>query len=157
METRKDNPGIKVPPPFIYAGLFILSFLIQRIRPMDASAFHTPMAIVLSVLLAGAGTVFGLVAIRQFIRAGTSVLPVKPASSLQTGGLYAVTRNPMYMGLLLLYAGLALRFGNWWTLVLLPLLVYIMQSYVIRREEAYLLRRFGEQYEAYRKKVRRWI
>jgi protein-S-isoprenylcysteine O-methyltransferase Ste14 len=157
METSTDNPGIKIPPPFIYTGLFVLSLLMQKIRPLDVTALRTPMAIVVSILMAGAGTIFALAAIRQFLRAKTSVLPVKPASSLQTGGLYAVTRNPMYTGLLLLYTGFAFMFGNWWTLVLFPVLVYIMQTYVIRREEAYLSRRFGEPYETYRKKVPRWI
>ena len=63
----------------------------------------------------------------------------------------------MYMGLLILYSGIAMLEGNWWAFIFIPLIIIIVQSYVIRGEENYLQRAFGEEYNAYRKKVRRWI
>lgn len=63
----------------------------------------------------------------------------------------------MYMGMLLLYAGLALLLGNWWTLLLVPVLVWAVQRVVILPEERYLQRAFGADYTTYKAKVRRWI
>ncbi len=63
----------------------------------------------------------------------------------------------MYVSLLLVYTGLSFLIGNWWNLILLPLLVFIVQEYVIKREENYLDRRFGQQYADYKKRVRRWL
>lgn len=63
----------------------------------------------------------------------------------------------MYVGLSLLYLGIACIIGNWWNFFLFPLLLLIVQEYVIKREEKYLVRRFGEAYLDYRRKVRRWI
>ncbi|GAB3714419.1 hypothetical protein GCM10027592_54200 [Spirosoma flavus] len=85
------------------------------------------------------------------------VITSKPARSLQTGGIYSLSRNPMYLGLLLLYAGLSLLIGNVWTMLLLPFLVLIVTRYVIKREERYLERAFGHAYQSYKEKVRRWL
>ncbi len=84
-------------------------------------------------------------------------MTVKPATSLQTNGIYSYTRNPMYVTLLLIYLGLALQFGNWWTLILAPFLIAFITYRVIRPEERYLTRAFGEEYMNYQKRVRRWI
>ena len=63
----------------------------------------------------------------------------------------------MYLGMLVLYAALSLALGLLWALVLLPVVFVILDRVVVRREEAYLERRFGEEYRAYRSRVRRWI
>jgi protein-S-isoprenylcysteine O-methyltransferase Ste14 len=63
----------------------------------------------------------------------------------------------MYVSLLLLYTGLSFIIGNWWNLILLPVLFFVVQEYVIKHEEKYLDRRFGEQYSEYKTKVRRWL
>lgn len=63
----------------------------------------------------------------------------------------------MYVGLLLIYIGLALQFGNWWTLLLIPFLIALITYRVILPEEKYLTRAFGEDYLNYQKQVRRWI
>jgi len=63
----------------------------------------------------------------------------------------------MYLGLLLLYCGMGVLKGNWWTFILIPLLVVVVQTYVIKKEEHYLQNAFGEEYSAYKNKVRRWL
>ncbi|MFP5353383.1 MAG: methyltransferase family protein, partial [Actinomycetota bacterium] len=92
-----------------------------------------------------------------FIRKKTGVAPWTPATTLVTEGVYRVTRNPMYLGMTLLYLGLALGLGLMWALALLPVVVAIVDRFVIRREEAYLDRKFGAAYRDYRASVRRWI
>jgi len=92
-----------------------------------------------------------------FLRRRTAVIPYKPATSLVTSGIYRWTRNPMYLGLALIYLGLALILNSLAALVLLPLVLSIIQSQVIAKEEAYLERTFGNDYVAYKKSVRPWI
>jgi len=91
------------------------------------------------------------------MRRGTAILPFKPASNLVTSGILGWTRNPMYVGMAVFYVGLAIALNSVASLVLLPVVLAIVQTQVIAREEAYLERAFGEDYVAYKKRVRRWI
>jgi protein-S-isoprenylcysteine O-methyltransferase Ste14 len=96
-------------------------------------------------------------AIVQFIRSHNTLITIKPANSLQTAGIYSISRNPMYLGLLLIYSGVSFLKGNAWSFLVLPLLVWIVNEFVIKREERYLTRAFGLAYQDYKQKVRRWL
>jgi protein-S-isoprenylcysteine O-methyltransferase Ste14 len=157
MPDAKDHPGIYVPPPIVYAGIFMLSILLQRLVPLPTPFFHERAATIAGILAIVTGIFFNLPAIRQFVKTKNTLVTVKPANSLQTTGIYALTRNPMYVSLLLFYTGLGCIVGNWWTMILLPLLVFCVSRFVIRREENYLTRAFGTLYAEYRSRVRRWI
>ena len=85
------------------------------------------------------------------------MLPNQPASRLVTTGLYARSRNPMYVGLTLAYVGLALLTDRGWPLVFLLLVLVALHGLVIRREERYLSAAFPGEYAAYRQRVRRWL
>lgn len=78
-------------------------------------------------------------------------------ATLVTSGVFRLTRNPMYVGLAAAYAGVAALLGSWWPLALLPLVLVAVDRLVIAREEPYLARALGAQYEAYRRRVRRWL
>lgn len=158
MKSKPDHPGVFIPPPLIYAFVFVLSFFLQGAFTIRrAFFFHSRMANLLGLLIIIKGLMFSGSAIRQFFKTKNAIMPIKPASTLQTSGVYGVSRNPMYLGLLFIYLGMALIFGNWWTLFLLPVLIGIVQYFVIFREERYLLRAFADSYLDYKKKVRRWI
>ena len=157
MKKTKDNPGVFVPPPLFYAAFFLFSILLQGYFPIRSSFFHDSLAYVLGVIIIVAGLIFTVPAVRQFIKTHNTVVTVKSATSLQTSGIYAVTRNPMYTGLILEYLGLALIFGNWWTIILLPVLIISVSYLVILPEERYLTRAFGDSYTDYKNSVRRWI
>ena len=154
---KKDNPGIFIPPPLIYAAIFFLSILMQKIIPINNSFFDSRNATITGIVLIAIALLFILPALIKFVQSKNTLVTIKSATSLQTKGIYSLTRNPMYMGLLILYSGIAMLGGNWWTFIFIPLIIIIVQSYVIRGEENYLQRAFGEEYNAYRKKVRRWI
>jgi protein-S-isoprenylcysteine O-methyltransferase Ste14 len=155
--STKNHPGVYVPPPLIYVTLFFLSVLLQKLWPLKRGWLNTTQAQGIGWLLIALCFLLVFIAIRQFVISKNTVVTIKPATSLQTTGIYTFTRNPMYLGLLLLYSGIAFFYGNWWTFFLLSLLIMIIQLYVIRREEKYLHNAFGTQYNAYKKKVRRWI
>jgi protein-S-isoprenylcysteine O-methyltransferase Ste14 len=104
-----------------------------------------------------AGAALLAAAIRLFRRAGTAIPPWEPSTALVTTGVYGLSRNPIYLGMILIYVGIAFVFAaSWAFLLLLPVLV-ALQIEVIRREETYLERRFGEAYRQYRQEVRRWL
>ena len=81
----------------------------------------------------------------------------KPVGRMITTGLFAFTRNPLYLTVSIIYAGLAIVFNTWWPLMLYPALFAILHFGVVRREERYLETRFGDEYRDYCKRVRRWL
>jgi protein-S-isoprenylcysteine O-methyltransferase Ste14 len=158
MDNKKDNPGVFIPPPLFYICIFLLSFVLQRLYSIkQAFFFHSLIAIILGVIFILTSLIFSIPALLQFFKSKNTIVPIKPASSLQVSGIYSISRNPMYLGLLLLYIGMALIFGNWWTVFLIPVLVLLVHFLIIIREEKYLLRAFGSSYSEYIRKVRRWI
>jgi protein-S-isoprenylcysteine O-methyltransferase Ste14 len=155
--STQDHPGVYVPSPFLYVVFFFFSFLMQHIWSLNNDMLHTIPAHAVGWLLIILFCILAFTSIRQFIISKNTLVTIKSATSLQTTGVYAFTRNPMYLSLLLLYTGIAVFWGNWWTFILLPLLITVLQLYVIHKEELYLHHAFGTVYDAYRKKVRRWI
>ncbi len=150
----RDIAGVIAPPPLIYLGPLIVGLLLDRWVPIGGLPSGAARLLGTLCLVGFSIAVFALVAFR---RAGTRPEPWKATTALVTSGPYRFTRNPMYLGFTLLYLALALWFGGYWTLLLLPPVLLVMVHGVIRREEAYLSRRFGTEYDAYRQRVRRWL
>lgn len=152
------GPNIRVPPLFLGGGFLIGLWLesAKRIRLVDEAAATLTLSRVGWVV-----TIVGFViahwGVLTFFLAGTTMFPFEPASRLVRHGPYRFTRNPMYVGLTLAYIGIALIMNVAWPLILLPLVLWGLDVFVIREEEKYLLRTFGEDYAAYKKQVRRWI
>ena len=151
----EDNPGVRVPPPLIImAGLAAGLALDGRL--IDPHWNSAPL-VISGIICACVGLLFGVSALGLFRREDTRPEPWKPSSALVTSGVYRFTRNPMYVGMLLLYVGIALLAGGSLTIVTLVPVFLILNFYVIEREEAYLERRFGRAYAHYRERVRRWL
>jgi protein-S-isoprenylcysteine O-methyltransferase Ste14 len=103
------------------------------------------------------GTVLGLWGIHTFHHAGTNVRPDRPVNALVTGGPFRYSRNPFYLAMTVIYLGIALYVGCFWPLVtLIPALIMVHWR-IVRREEAFLENRFGDNYRAYKARVHRWI
>ena len=98
-----------------------------------------------------------LSALRTFKAAGTNVHPSEPALTIVRGGPYRFSRNPMYLALCLVQAGIGFLLNDWITLLFVVPLALVLHFGVILPEERYLEAKFGEQYLALRRKVRRWI
>ena len=152
-----DSPGINFPPPLIYAIIFLAAVFIQKKIPIDDHIFESRVTPFISILFFLLALNYCVRSMKQFIQTKNTIIPNKPASSLQTTGVYHTTRNPMYLGLVLIYLGLSCLIGNWWNIILLPLLLLIIQEYIIKKEEKYLGRKFGQEYIDYRHQVRRWL
>ncbi len=152
---EQDNAGIRVPPPLIYLAPLVLGLLLDR-------RYHVPflprgMAQTLGWGLLSGGVVLAGWFLRTMQSADTSIRTDKPVSSLATGGPFGYTRNPGYLSLAMIYAGIAVRRNALWAIFLLPLALFVIQREVIGREERYLERAFGEEYLNYKTSVRRWV
>jgi protein-S-isoprenylcysteine O-methyltransferase Ste14 len=135
------------------AGLLLQAYRPLHFLPLGGRG---PAVGVGSSLIAAA-LVWMIAAERSLRSAGTPLEPWKPTTALVTSGPYALSRNPLYLGLTAAFVGVALVLGNGWLLVALPPLATVMVLGVVRREERYLQSLFGECYARYRRSVRRWL
>ena len=157
MKSKKDSPGVYIPPPLFYVLTFIIAISIQKKIPINNSLFQMEWLKISGIVLLVISLFFSVRSLRQFFQTRNTLILIKPATSLQTNGIHGITRNPMYVGLAIVYLGLSCILGNWWDFILFPILVLIVKEYIIKREERYLEREFGQKYTDYRSKVRRWL
>ncbi len=153
--TTKDRPGVIAPPPLIYLAFLVVGLAVGYFYPIGLfeGGWRYGVGAVLAVFAVG----LAVWALPQFRRAGTHVDPYKPDTAIITTGPYRFTRNPLYIGLALLYAGIAIAAASAWALVLLIPALAVIRWGVIRREEAYLETKFGDDYRRYKAGVRRWL
>ena len=166
--AERDSSGVKFPPPLIYMLGLLAGYLFERWLPFAIAitvrpGVHTtnfwfaPAARVAGWALLALGLAIGFVSVGLFRRAGTSPNPFRPVTAIVTSGIYRITRNPMYLGMVVIYVGISLLIRSAWALVLLPPVVLLVDRLVIAKEEKYLAGKFGEPYLAYKRRVRRWI
>ncbi len=150
-----DHAGVKVVPPLVYVGFFLIAWLVQQLIPLPK--FPAMLRLSGGLLVIVAGVTLCVWSIGLFWRQHTSIVPIKPSVSLVVVGPYRVTRNPMYLGLLLTYLGTALLGQVVWAVILVPVVVVTVDRLVIQKEEQYLSRKFGGAYVEYQQRVRRWL
>jgi len=155
--NTSKGPGVYFPPPLLYGLIFIASIFIQKKIAIADALFQSQTIKIVGVIFLFMALFFLISSLRQFFKSKNTLILIKPASSLQTTGIYRISRNPMYVGLCIVYLGISCFLGNWWNIILLPLLILIVQEYVIKREEKYLVLEFGYEYEEYKRKVIRWL
>lgn len=154
---RARTLELKVPPPVVAVIVAALMWGVSRTTPSLRIEALTRSAIALLVAAIGVGfTISGFVAFR---RAKTTIDPTTPqaASSLVSSGVYRITRNPMYVGLLLILIGWAVFLSSGWALLGAPIFAAYIQRFQITPEERALAALFGTEYVAYKARVHRWV
>jgi protein-S-isoprenylcysteine O-methyltransferase Ste14 len=145
-------------PPLLFLAALLIGFILDRLL---RSPFPVPGIDPVHWIIGGSliliGLALGAAGIRNFSRARTPVRSIKPPRALVTTGIHGSTRNPIYLGMFLVYGGIGVAAQSPWALILtLPLAITIRYG-VVAREEAYLERRFGDAYRDYKARVRRWL
>lgn len=154
-ERSGDHANVHFPPPLIHLLAILAAVGVAEFVPL---ALPAPLlANLLGIGLLVIALAIAMLAFREFARSNNPVPPNQPVKDLMDLGPFRFTRNPLYLALALLQAGIGLASGNFWILATLPLAVLVVRYYVIAREEAYLTRRFGKAYLDYQARVRRWF
>lgn len=157
--SEHSAPPSRLPwPPMIYVAAVALAIVAQWLWPLPW--IGPPLADLLFALgwlmvLAALALDFG--AMRTMRKARTTILPHRAADHLVTGGPFALSRNPIYLGNTTLMVAIGFIAGSLWFVLLAPLAAIATTFLAIRPEERHLAERFGKRYRDYQKKVRRWI
>lgn len=157
--TEARTPDIKVRPPIFFAALLLLGFGLDHLMPLPIAIARSdglihkliPSAMILL------GVAVAIAGIRNFSRAGTPVPGNRPVRAVVTTGIHAWSRNPIYVGMILLYVGIGVAVRSTWIIALAPVILAVLRYAVIAREETYLEQRFGAAYLTYKNRVRRWF
>ena len=155
MADNQDNPGIRVPPPLIYLVPLAAGLVLDRRLHLPFSPRGVARGLGWSLL--GGGVTLNAWFLKTIRKADVPIRTDKPVPRLTTEGPFRYSRNPSYLALALIYAGIASLRNSLWAMLLLPPVVMVMQREVIGREERYLERAFGEEYLAYKAQVRNWV
>src|SRR5215218_373731 len=155
MADNQDNPGIRVPPPLIYLVPLVAGLVLDR-------RLHLPflprgVARGLGWSLLGGGVTLNAWFLLTIRKIDVPIRTDRPVPRLTTEGPFRYSRNPSYLALAIIYAGIASLRNSLWAMLLLAPAVWVMQREVIGREERYLERAFGEEYLAYKAQVRNWV
>ncbi len=147
----------KVPPPLVALTGALIIWGISRLAPQ--LAMPSGLRVAMSLAMVVVGVAFSAAGILSFRRAQTTANPTRPeeASSLVSTGIYQLTRNPMYFGLLLVLLAWAVFLSSAWALLGVAGFVLYMNRFQIAPEERALSRLFGSDYASYKARVRRWL
>jgi protein-S-isoprenylcysteine O-methyltransferase Ste14 len=157
MAKEQDHPTINknVHPPVVALMFIVIAYFLGR---FVAVPLVLPLAVRnIGFALAFIGLLLGIAAFLEFRRARTTLDPHGSAKQVVTSGIYRFTRNPIYLGFLLMVIGLPLNSGLIWGIVVAPFYIMLMNRLVIEHEETYLQKKFKDQYTSYRSRVRRWL
>jgi protein-S-isoprenylcysteine O-methyltransferase Ste14 len=149
--------SLKIPPPVQALVFGVLMWVVAR--QVSDGQFQFDLQLPVAILFAVAGVVLVVTSMLEFRRASTTIDPFRPeeASSLVDSGVFGFSRNPMYISLLLVLIGWFIWLGSLYNLAVLALFVSYITVFQIKPEEAAMKSLFGEEYDQYRSKVRRWI
>ena len=155
MKEKDRGPGVKIPPPLLLLLCVLTGYGAHYFLPkyFVSENIRYPVGILLTVL----GFLIPTLCLFKFKKAKTNVEPWRPANKLIIEGIYNYSRNPIYVGLLIVGLGISVLVNSLWMLLILIPFIFLLHILVIQKEEAYLESRFGDEYLDYKKKVRRWI
>lgn len=151
----KQRPNRLPWPPVLLLGTIGLGFLLRALFPFGFES--TPISQTIGALFIACALALDVWASLTFRRAQTTIMPHQGTKSLVTGGPFQYSRNPIYVGNLLILVGVGLLAGSLWHVVLVVPLAFAIQSLAIVREEAHLAANFGKEWQYYTQQVRRWV
>ena len=146
---------IKIPPPILILILVISNYFSSK----KIDLIHLPNQDLISIIILIIGVLILINPIVKFIKSKTTINPIKfkKVNKLITSGIYQYSRNPMYLGLLMIVISTSIFYLNIFSITT-PFLFYCwINRFQIKREEIFLTEKFGKEYMLYKTKTRRWI
>jgi protein-S-isoprenylcysteine O-methyltransferase Ste14 len=161
-DTNRGSEPVNSPiwplPPVVLLLFILAGIALNWLSPLGPSLYSVPREnVVIGLVIIACAFGIATLATRAMARAGTEMHAGRPASALVSSSVFRRSRNPIYLSFVLLLLGIGIATQNPWMILLAPCLLFYLQERVTKREEAYLQQRFGEDYLAYRRKVRRWF
>ena len=146
---------MKIPPPILVLILVVSSFLSSK----KIDVIHIPNQTLASILILLIGILILIIPVSKFIKSKTTIDPIKfnKVNKLVTSGIYKYSRNPMYLGLLLIVISSSILYLNIYSVITPMIFYYWINRFQIKREEIFLTEKFGKEYLSYKTKTRRWI
>ncbi len=155
-QGKRDNPGVMFFPPALHLAMLVVGLVLHFLFPLPFLPFFWQQ-LVIGVPLIGIGVILGEWAVWTMKRGGTAISSYESTTSIVAQGPFRFSRNPLYLSLTIAYIGVAVAVNTLWSLVLLPVALLGITLGVIKREERYLERKFGQEYLSYKTRVRRWL
>ena len=152
---QSDSPQAITLPPFIYIGGLVAGLFLHWLAPLPF--LPERLAWPIGTALIAMSLMLIITAMRALREAKTNVDVRKPTTRIVVGGPYRFSRNPIYLAMTLFSVGVAAFFNELWILFMLVPMLLVLHFGVIVREEAYLTKKFGEEYIRYQANVRRWL
>jgi protein-S-isoprenylcysteine O-methyltransferase Ste14 len=157
-DPSSDNAGVRIVPPAVYLGGLAIGYILDLVRHIPIAPPGRSLGVrIVGIVVVAVGVSIMLSALALFRRLGTQVAPWEPTTKLAVDGPYRFTRNPMYLGMAFILAGLGLIGNTVWPILAMVPAIIIIRTQVIAREERYLERKFGDEYRAFKTRVRRWL
>ena len=154
---RPTRPNKIVPAPLLVVLCLGGGWVGHHLHPVHVLPDLGIAAPILGATLCASALAIGLAGVREFHRHHTPTSPFKPTTALVTSGVFGRTRNPMYLGLVLLVLGVAIAVNSLAFLLAAALLGVLLQLAVIKPEERFMAARFGDAFGTYRSRTRRWL
>ncbi len=156
MPDTSDTANVIVHPPVAWGVALLAGVALDRLLPLPFVSATIPAGWLGGIVFALA-LALGIWAIMTMIQDGSNVPTNRPSTTIVDRGPYRLTRNPIYVGMMLGLIGLAIALNTVWGVVTLVPFALVIRYGVVAREEAYLERKFGDVYVRYRARVRRWV
>ena len=155
--NNAETARVVARPPLLFLGALLLGFALDHLLPLTFPVPRTDLHRVIAGTLIAIGIAVFAMSVRNFARAATPVQGTKVTRALVTTGLHGRSRNPIYVGMFLVYIGIGIGVRSSAIVILTLPLAIIIRYGVVAREEVYLEQRFGDAYRNYKARVRRWL
>jgi protein-S-isoprenylcysteine O-methyltransferase Ste14 len=154
---KEDHAQVKTIPPLIPLTFIVIAWLLDRYIYALPIPLAANIQMTMAYILMPIATILFAFSLYFFIKTKQNPEPHTPTNALYTGGVFKITRNPIYLGFLVAQVIVAIKLNNLYVILSLPIVWWLLNTWVIAPEEVYLEKLFGKDYLDYKNKVRRWL
>jgi protein-S-isoprenylcysteine O-methyltransferase Ste14 len=155
LDNDKTGASVKFPPPIVFLLFMLMAYGLHYLNAVEVGSLPTPMIVGTFIVILG--FVIILISSHSFKQAQTNIEPWKPTSQIVSSGIFAYSRNPIYVAFCIITVGIGLILNSLWVVLSFVPSIIIVFFIAIKKEEVYLENKFGQEYLSYKNNVRRWL